>query len=79
LDGEVSLGDGFWQFGELQAGHVGWAVAWQIADDGLGVGAGVNNWFYWFHWNNALADAATGGINHGWDVVFCAGFFTGNG
>jgi hypothetical protein len=75
---DVSVGDGSWTLRELQTCHVN--IAWQVTDDGSCVDALINlHWFNWFLWNSALADAATLGVDHSWDVVFAAGLFTGDG
>jgi hypothetical protein len=80
LDGYVTVGDGGRQLGELQASHGSRGIAWQVADDGSCVHALINlHLFNWFLWNNALAYAATLGINHSWDVIFTAGFLASDG
>jgi hypothetical protein len=72
----VSLGNGFGLFHKLLASHIGWAVTWQIADDGSRVDACVNFRHFWCLWYDWFADTAASGINHGWNVILATGFFT---
>jgi hypothetical protein len=75
----VSFGDGFRLLNEVHASHVSWAVTWHVTYDGLDVGASVVNlWLYWLLWYDALADTTACCIDHGWNVVFAASFFTGD-
>jgi hypothetical protein len=74
----VSFGDGFRLLNEVHASHVSGAVTWHVAKDCLDVGASDNRWLFWLLWYDALADTTACCIDHGWNVVFAASFFTGD-
>lgn len=79
LDGDVSLGDALWKLHEVKAGHIGWRIAWKVADDGLLAQTGVDLCDLWWRNHCAFAYATTLGIDHSWNVVLSAGLFAGYG
>ena len=65
---------------KLNACHIGWAVAWQVADDRFGVGARVDRSDGSDGLrHDALADTAAVDVDHSGNVVLSACLFTSNG